>query len=146
MRTTFCSDRIDAHRLLVQVSTGRTTVNYMSNQKIFSQGEDANFVFFVQDGGVKLTTTSEQGVETLLGIAEQGQFFGEACLHDLPVRIVTATAMGDCRVTSVTKEAMLSTINSQHKFAKMFVDYLSDNNSWLQKDLLEHLLKSSEAA
>jgi CRP/FNR family transcriptional regulator, cyclic AMP receptor protein len=146
MRTTFCSDLIDAHRLLVQASAGRTTASYKIDQRIFSQGEDADFVFFVQDGSVKLTTTSEQGLETLLGIAERGQFFGETCLHDVPVRIATATAVTDCRVTSVMKEAMLSTIHSQPRFAKMFVDYLSDHNSWLQKEFLDHLLKSPEAA
>ena len=146
MRTTFCSDRIDAHRLLVQVSTGRTTVSYTDNQKIFTQGDDADFVFFVQDGSVKLSTTSEQGLETLLGIAQQGQFFGETCLHDVPVRVATATAISDCRITSVSKGAMLSTIHSQPKFAKMFVDYLSDHNSWLRKDFLDRLLKSPEAA
>jgi CRP/FNR family transcriptional regulator, cyclic AMP receptor protein len=146
MRTTFCCDRIDAHRLLVQVSSGRTTASYQNNQRIFTQGEDAEFVFFVHDGHVKLTTTSKQGLETLLGIAEQGQFFGEACLHDVPVRIATATAIGDCRVTSVTKAAMLSTIHSQARFAKMFIEYLSDHNSWVQKDLLDHLLEPAEAA
>jgi CRP/FNR family transcriptional regulator, cyclic AMP receptor protein len=146
MRSTFCPDQIDAHRLLVQVSTGRTTASYKNDQQIFNQGEDADFVFFIQDGRVKLTTTSKHGLKTMLGIAEPGQFFGETCLHDVPVRIATATAIGDCRVTSVTKAAMLSTIHSQPRLAKMFVDYLSDHNSWLQKDLLDHLLKSPEAA
>jgi CRP/FNR family transcriptional regulator, cyclic AMP receptor protein len=146
MRSTFCPDQIDAHRLLVQVSTGRTTASYKNDQKIFSQGEDADFVFFVQDGRVELTTRSKQGLQTVLGIAERGQFFGETCLHDVPVRIATATAIGECRITSVTKVAMLSMIHSQPRFAKMFVDYLSDNNGWLQKDFLDRLLKSPEAA
>lgn len=146
MQASFCSDRIDAHRLLVQASAGRTTASYSIDQKIFSQGEDANFVFFVQDGSIKLTTTSEQGVETLLGTAQQGQFFGETCLHDVPVRIATATALTDCRITSVMKEAMLSTIHSQPRFAKMFVDYLSDHNGWLQKDFLDRLLQLPVAA
>jgi CRP/FNR family transcriptional regulator, cyclic AMP receptor protein len=146
MRSTFCPDQIDAHRLLIQVSTGRTTASYANNQKIFSQGEDADFVFFVQDGSVELTTTSDQGFETLIGIAQQEQFFGEACLHDVPVRIASATAIGDCRITSVTKGAMLSTIQSQPRFAKMFIDYLSNHNSWVQRELLDHLLDSAEAA
>jgi CRP/FNR family transcriptional regulator, cyclic AMP receptor protein len=146
MRSTFCSDKIDAHRLLVQASAGRTTASYKNDQNIFHQGEDADFVFFVQDGRVKLSTTSKQGLESVLGIAEQGQFFGETCLHDVPVRIATATAIADCRVTSVTKEAMLSTIYSQPRFAKMFVDYLSEHNSWLQRDFLDRLLKPPVAA
>jgi CRP/FNR family transcriptional regulator, cyclic AMP receptor protein len=146
MPSTFWPDQIDAHRLLVQISTGRASASYKNNQKIFNQGEEADFVFFVQEGSVRLSAASENGLETLLGIAQQGQFFGEACLHDVPVRIATATAIGDCRITSVTKGAMLSTIHSQPKFAKKFIDYLSDHNSWVQKDLLDHLLKSAEAA
>jgi CRP-like cAMP-binding protein len=146
MEPQFWADRIDAHRLLVQVSTGRSTANYKNNQKIYNQGEDANFVFFVQHGSVRLTTKFEHGLETSLGTAQKGQFFGEACLHDVPVRIASATAIGDCRITSVTKEAMLSTIYRQPRFARMFIDYLSDHNSWVQKHLLDHLLGPVEAA
>ena len=146
MPSTFWPDQIDAHRLLVQISTGRASASYNNNQKIFNQGEDADFVFFVQEGRVRLSATSEHGLENLLGIAQQGQFFGEACLHDVPVRIASATAIGDCRITSVTKGAMLSTIQSQPRFAKMFIDYLSNHNSWVQRELLDHLLDSAEAA
>jgi CRP-like cAMP-binding protein len=142
MEPAFWADQIDAHRLLVQVTTGRHTADYNNGQKIYSQGEDANFVYFVQDGSVKITATPETGVETLLGVARAGQFFGEACLYDVPIRIASATAAGNCRITSVTKEALLSTINGQPRFARMFIEYLSDHNSWVQKDLLEHLLKS----
>ena len=145
MEPVFLPDQIDAHRLLVQIGIGRSTASYKNNQTIFAQGEDAEFVFFLQDGRVKLTK-SEHGSETLLGIAQQGQFFGEACLHNVPVRMATATAISDCRITSVTKEAMLSTIHSQPKFARMFIEYLLDRNNWAQKHLLDHLLKSAEAA
>jgi CRP/FNR family cyclic AMP-dependent transcriptional regulator len=138
-------DQIDAHRLLVEVATGRSTASYKNDQKIFSQGEEAAFVFFVQEGSVKLVT-HEHGVENQLGTAQPGQFFGEACLHNVPIRIATATAIGDCRITSVTKKAILCTIRSQPRFAKMFIDFLSDQNSWTQKHLLEHLLEQAEAA
>ena len=145
MQPLFLPDQMDAHRLLVLIEHGRATANYKDKQKIFKQGEDARFVFFVQDGRVELTSF-QNGLETSLGTAQQGQFFGEACLHDVPIRIATATAIGDCRITSVTKEAMLSTILHEPKFARMFIDYLSDHNSWTQKHLLEHLLEATEAA
>jgi CRP/FNR family cyclic AMP-dependent transcriptional regulator len=145
MEPHFCADQVDAHRLLVQVGSGRSTTTYKGNQKIYSQGEEADFVFFVQEGSVDLTTFTE-GQEKLLGTAQQGQFFGEACLYDTPVRLSTATATGDCRITSVTKEALLCTIRSQARFARMFIDYLSDQNSWTQKHLLEHLLEPAETA
>jgi CRP/FNR family transcriptional regulator, cyclic AMP receptor protein len=119
--------------------------NQLQSSKNFQPGEDANFVFFVQEGSVKLTT-HECGAENLLGKALQGQFFGEACLHDVPVRLATATAIGRCRITAVTKAAMLFTIRSQPRFAGMFIDYLADQNSWTQKHLLEHLLAQAEAA
>ncbi len=143
MESVFCSDRIDAHRLLVQVGAGRSTVTYRHNQNIYTQGEEAHFVFFVQEGSVHLSV-SEHGTKTSLATVQQGQFFGEACLHDIPVRIASATAIGECRITSVTKGAMLSTIYSQPKLAKMFVDYLSNHNAWVRRDLLDHLLLSSE--
>jgi CRP/FNR family cyclic AMP-dependent transcriptional regulator len=145
MQPSFSPDQIDAHRLLAQVGTGRVTTGYKNNQRIFNQGDDADFVFFVQEGRVKLTAF-EHGLETLLGTAQQGQFFGVACLHDPSVRLATATAIGDCRITSVAKGAMLSTIHSQPRLARMFIDYLVNHNSWVQKHLLEHLLESAVAA
>jgi len=146
MEPHFLDDQVDAHRLLVKVSTGRSTGDFKDNQKIYRQGEQADFVFFVQDGSVMLTTTSERGLTTSLGIAQTGQFFGEACLHDVPVRLASATAIGDCRITSITKDAMLSTINGHPRFARLFIDYLSDHNAWVQKHLLEHLLEPAGAA
>jgi CRP-like cAMP-binding protein len=145
MQPVFLPDHIDAHRLLVLIEHGRATATYKDKQKVFRQGEDARFVFFVQDGRVELTSLKDN-LEIALGTAHQGQFFGEACLHDVPIRIATATAIGDCRITSVTKEAMLSTILREPKFARMFIDYLSDHNSWTQKHLLEHLIEAAEVA
>jgi CRP-like cAMP-binding protein len=145
MEPTFWADQIDAHRLLVQISTGRSTADYKDNQKIYSQGEDANFVFFVQDGSVSITATSAQGVESSLGIARAGQFFGEACLYDVPVRVASARALGNCRITSVTKGAMLGTIYGQPRFARMFIDYLSAHNSWVRSAMLDHLLSPADA-
>lgn len=145
MEPHFLADQVDAHRLLVQVGTGRNTADYIDNQKIYSQGEEASFVFFVQEGSVKLTIRLEGGLELSLGIAQKGQFFGEACLHDIPIRLASATAIGDCRITSVTKEALLSTIYSQPRFARMFVDYLASHNSWVQRHLLDHLLEPTAA-
>jgi CRP/FNR family transcriptional regulator, cyclic AMP receptor protein len=145
MEPAFCSDQIDAHRLLVKVSTGRCTNDYQNNQQIYRQGEGADFVFFVQAGSVRITAISEHGLETSLGVARVGQFFGEACLYDVPVRVATATAEGDCRITSVTKAAMFSAIYGQPKFARKFVEYLAAHNSWVQKELLDHLISPAKA-
>jgi CRP/FNR family transcriptional regulator, cyclic AMP receptor protein len=144
MEAHFWADQVDAHRILVQASAGRSTNTYEDGQQIYRQGEDASLVFFVQDGCVDITRF-DQGKEWLVGTARPGKFFGEACLYDTPVRLSTATAIGDCRITSVTKKALLCTIRSQPRFARMFIDYLSGQNSWTQKHLLEHLLEPEAA-
>ena len=146
MQTTFQPDQTNAHRMLIQVELGRATANFKSKQKIYRQGEDAGFVYFVQEGSVKLVVRSEDGVESVLGIAQPGQFFGEACLHEVTIRFATATAMEDSRITSVSKAAMLSALKEEPKFAKLFVDYLLDHNSWVQKHMIVHLLSLDEAA
>jgi len=137
-------NQVEAHRMLIQVATGRATTDYPSGRQIFAQGDDADFVFFIQNGSVKLTTISSDGAEDLIGTAHEGQFFGEACLHSVPVRLATATAIGDCRITSVTKAAMLSALQAQPRFARMFIGYLAAHNSWLKKELLDHLLLTGE--
>jgi CRP/FNR family cyclic AMP-dependent transcriptional regulator len=145
MQTPFQPDQTIAHRLLVQVGSGRATHSYDNGQKIYIQDEDACFVYFVQEGSVKLTVASG-GAESTLGIVKRGQFFGEACLHDIPVRAASATAIGDCRITSVTKAAILSAVHDEPKFAKLFIDYLLNHNSWVQKPMFDHLLNLEEVA
>ena len=128
MQPTFLPDQIDVHRLLAHIGSGKTTETYRNNEKIYIQGEEADFVFFVQEGCVELSVASADGLN-LLGIANKGQFFGEACLHQVPVRIASATAIGDCRITLVAKEAMLTAIKDRPRFAGVFIDYLLDHNS-----------------
>jgi CRP/FNR family cyclic AMP-dependent transcriptional regulator len=138
-------DQIDAHHLLVRVGTGRATATYRCNQTIYRQGEPAALICFVQQGAVELSLTSEDDVETVLGTAKEGQFFGGTCLYDVPFRIATATAMTDSRITSVTKAAMLAAIRERPRFAKMFTDHLW-HNTMSEKELLGRLLKLADAA
>lgn len=77
LQTTFWPDQIDAHRLLVSVGSGRATASYGNNQKIYTQDEAADFVFFLQEGRVRLTVMSKYGVETVLGTVKEGQFSGK---------------------------------------------------------------------
>jgi CRP-like cAMP-binding protein len=141
----FSPDLIDAHRLLVQVSAGRTTTVYDRYQRIYSQGEDADVVFFVQHGAAEITVKPRHGLETAIGIAKEGQFFGGTCLYDVPLRVATATAILDSRITAITKEAILTAIRERPRFAKMFIDHLW-HNTVAQKDLLDRLLRVAEAA
>jgi CRP/FNR family transcriptional regulator, cyclic AMP receptor protein len=135
---------IDPHKLLIQVQAGRTTSEYSHDQEIFVQGEVAASVFFIQQGRVKVTVTSEHGKEAVIGIMQDGQFLGEGCLQDQAPRTATARALGRCRITSITKDAMLSAIHDDPQFAKLFLDHLLSRNSRIQADVVDQLFNSSE--
>ena len=131
---------IDAHQLLVLVEGGRSTSTYEIDQKIFSQGEIAEIVYFVQYGIVELTRT-DCGSDFVLGIATEGHFFGAACLDGVMVRITSATALTQCRITSVTKKAMLAAIIERPKFSRMFIDHLWFNNAASEDAVLSRLAR-----
>jgi len=89
--------------------------------------------FYIQKGNVKLTVLSEHGKEAVVGILEPGQFFGEGCLNGHPLRIATTSAMEECVITSITKEAMIAALHSEPKFSELFMAYLLTRNSRLKR-------------
>ena len=135
---------VDPHKLLAQIGGGRCTSDYKENQDICVQGEAADSVFFVQKGRVKATVTSQQGKEATVGIFEEGQFFGEGCLSGQPTRVATMKALGDCRVTSITKAAMITALHNQPMFSELFIDHLLSRNSRIEADVIDQLFNSSE--
>ena len=141
---TLWPSRNDPHALLAQMEFDGVTEDYRNNQNIFVQGNVADSVFFIQKGRVKITVTSEHGKDAALGIMDEGQFFGEACLQDQPLRTAAAIALGDCRITSITKAAMLSAIRDQPEFSKLFMDHLLSRNRRIQEDVVNQLFNSSE--
>ena len=144
VQPTFWPHQNDPDKLLAQIGAGRATQDYRNNQNVFSQGEVADFVLFIQKGRVKLTVTSEYGKEAVIGVMEEGQFFGEGCLRDQPLRTATAITLSDCRITSITKDVMLSAIHDQPQFSKLFMDHLLSRNSRIQEDVVDQLFNSSE--
>ena len=131
-------------KLSLQTHIGRTTDDYRNGQVIFVQGELADSVFFVEEGRVKITVTSEQGKEAVIGIMQEGQFFGEACLQGQRFRTATAIAFTACRVTSIKKAAMVLALRGEQGFSKLFLDHLLSRNSRIQEDVLDQLFNSSE--
>ena len=119
-------------------------MNINKNQHVFEQGDVADTVFYIQKGRVKLTVLSEQGKEAVVGILEPGQFFGEGCLNGHTLRIATTTAMEECVITSITKEAMIATLHTEPKFSELFMAYLLTRNSRIEEDLIDQLFNSSE--
>jgi CRP/FNR family cyclic AMP-dependent transcriptional regulator len=134
----------DPRAFLSRAEAGKTIENYARNQKIFSQGDVADTVFFIQKGKVKITVLSEHGKEAVVGIFSAGQFFGEACLEGAQLRTATSEAMEDCLITSITKTAMLAALSEEPKFSAFFLAYLLSRNSRIEDDLIDQLFNSSE--
>jgi len=137
-------DIFDPKTFLAKVGAGKTILEFRKNQHVFEQGDVADTVFYIQRGKVKLTVVSEQGKEAVVAILEPGQFFGEGCMNGHPLRIATTTAIEDCVITSITKEAMLAAIHDEPKFSELFMAYLLTRNSRIEEDLIDQLFNSSE--
>src|SRR3984893_5284127 len=138
------NDGFDPKAFLAKVGAGKTIVKLEKNQHVFEQGDVADTVFYVQKGKVKLTVLSEQGKEAVVGMLDPGQFFGEGCLNGHPLRIATTSAMEECVITSITKEAMIAALHAEPKFSELFMAYLLTRNSRIEEGLIDQLFNSSE--
>jgi CRP/FNR family cyclic AMP-dependent transcriptional regulator len=135
----------DPQKFLAKVGEGKIVSTYRREQVVFSQGEIADAVFYIQQGKVKLTVVSEQGKEAVVAILGPGHFFGEGCLNGHPLRIATArTVNDDCLVTRLEKTTMLATIRKEPEFSEIFMAYLLTRNSRVEEDLIDQLFNSSE--
>ena len=138
------SEAFDPRTFLGRAGPGTTVERYVKNQKIFSQGDIADAVFYIQKGKVKITVLSEHGKEAVVGIVAEGQFFGEGCLEGAQLRTATSQAMEECLITSVTRNAMVAALGREPKFSAFFIAYLLSRNSRIEDDLIDQLFNSSE--
>jgi len=107
---------------------------------IFAQGNPADAVFYLQTGKVKLTVVSKTGKEATIGILSDGSFFGEGSLAGQALRMGSATALTECAVLRIGKEAMMETLQREHKFSDLFVAYLLARNIRYEEDLVDNCL------
>ena len=138
------SANFDPVNFVEKVGAGKAILKFGKDDVIFAQGDVADNVYYIQEGRVKVVVLSEQGKEAVVGILEQGQFFGEGCLNGQRLRISTTIAMEPCVVTSIAGAAMLETLHSEPAFSDMFMSYLLTRNARIEEDLIDQLFNSSE--
>ena len=134
----------DPKIFLANVGEGKTISKYRKNQTIFSQGQIADAVFYIQQGKVKLTVVSEQGKEAVIAILGPGHFFGEGCLNGHQLRIATTRAVDESVITRLEKATMIATIHNEPEFSELFMAYLLTRSSRVEEDLIDQLFNSSE--
>ena len=129
---------------LSKVGNGKTSLTPSKKQALFSQGDAADAVFYIQGGKVKLTVVSQEGKEAVVAILEQGSFLGESCLAGQTVRTSTATALEDSSLVRIDKDAMIRLLHEEPTFAELFMSYLLTHSIRIQEDLVDQLFNSSE--
>lgn len=134
----------DPRGFLAGIASGKATRQYDGSQIIFSQGDTADAVFFIEHGKVKLSVVSAHGKEAVLGILEEGSFFGEGCLSGQTLRMSTAAALQAASIIRVDRTAILGLIHREPEFAGLFIRYLLSRNVRIEEDLVDQLFNSAE--
>lgn len=134
----------DPKKFLATIGEGRKVVAFPKKQSVFSQGDTADAVFYIQQGTVRLTVVSNDGKEATLGILSTGDFFGEGSLAGQAVRMGSATAITDCQILRVDNKAMMLALHREHTLSDLFVGYLLARNIRYEEDLVDQLFNSSE--
>lgn len=134
----------DPDTFLATIGEGRKILVVPKKQTIFAQGDDADAVFYIQKGKVRLTVVSKTGKEATIAILDEGNFFGEGALAGQVRRMGSASAITACEVLRVEKKAMMEALHREHAFSDMFVAYLLSRNIRYEEDLVDQLFNSSE--
>ena len=134
----------DPRRFLETIGEGRKSLAVSKKERIFSQGDAADAVFYIQNGKVRLTVVSKIGKEATIAMLGAKNFFGEGSLAGQVLRMGSAVALTDCQLLRIEKKAMMDALHREHAFSDMFVAYLLARNIRYEEDLVDHLFNSSE--
>jgi CRP-like cAMP-binding protein len=131
-------------RALTRMELRKNDLRFNKNETIYSQGDDANNVFYLEQGRVKITVVSRSGKEAVLALLGENNFFGEGCLTGQRVRLSTATAITECTAVSIDKDVMRRAMHKEEAFSDRFVSHLLARNQRIEEDLVDQLFNSSE--
>jgi CRP/FNR family transcriptional regulator, cyclic AMP receptor protein len=134
----------DPDALFKSANGGAKIVKFDKDQSIFTQGDPADSVFYIQDGKVKITVLSEQGKEAVIAILGAGDFCGEGCLGGQTVRIASCVAMTGGVAVSLAKMSVIRMVHDNTEFAELFTGHLLARNIRVEADLVDQLFNSSE--
>jgi CRP-like cAMP-binding protein len=130
--------------LLAKVGLPSTSLEFKSGQTVFSQGDPARTVFYIQKGDAKLSVLSGHGKEAVVAILGEDAFFGEGCLAGQRVRMATATTIGPSTVLRIEQKEMMRVLHDQHTFSDIFIRHMLLRTIRVEADLVDQLFNSSE--
>ncbi len=135
---------LDPLKFLATVGEGRKVVAFLKKQAIFTQGDAAGPVFYIREGKVRHSVVSKLGKDATLGIWSKGAFFGDDGLAGPSLRTGSVTAMTDCTLLQIDKEAMMLALQGERAFSDIYISYLLARNIRYQEDFVDQIFGSSE--
>jgi CRP/FNR family cyclic AMP-dependent transcriptional regulator len=135
---------LHSESILARVDGGKTKSQYQKNQIVYSQGDPAVFVFYVQAGKLKVTIASEEGKEAIVAILQAGSFCGEECLTGHEAHIATVRALTKCELVQMPKASIIRALHDDEEFSELFTTYIMERNIRVQEDLFDQRLNSTE--
>ena len=123
---------------------GRKVAKFPAKETVFAQGDPAENVMYIQEGGVKLTVVNESGREAVVAILGPGDFFGEGCLAGQTICIATAVAIAPTTLLVIEKSEMIRVLHGEHEFSDRFIAHMLARNIRVEEDLIDQLFNSSE--
>jgi len=134
----------DWDTLLARISKGKTPLRFAEEETVFVQGQPADSLFFLVRGKVRLSVTRQDGKGAIVATLSTGKFFGEGCLAGQPLRMATATAVGDCSLMKIDKPMMARMLHDDVGLGEMFVAHLLARIIRYEADLIDQIFNSSE--
>ena len=134
----------NAQVFLDSAGVARKVTEFKRKEAIFSQGDPASNVLYIQKGGVRLSVINETGKEAVVAVLGPGDFFGEGCLAGQPIRMGTATAIAATTVLIIEKNEMIRVLHVEHALSDRFISYMLSRNIRIEEDLVDQLFNSSE--
>jgi CRP/FNR family transcriptional regulator, cyclic AMP receptor protein len=134
----------NAQAFLQSTGAARTVAEYRRSQRIYSQGDIASNVMYIEKGGVKLSVVNETGKEAVVALLGPGDFFGEGCLAGVPFRMGIATAITPCTVLVIERKEMIRVLHDEQKLSDRFIAYLLTRNIRIEEDLVDQIFNSIE--
>jgi CRP-like cAMP-binding protein len=138
------TEGFDAQAFLNSAGVARKVKKLKRAEVVYSQGDAAKSVLYIQEGGVRLSVVSEGGKEAVVAMLGPGDFFGEGCLAGQSVRMGTATAITPSTVLVIEKSEMFKVLHEQHSLSDRFITFMLARNIRIEEDLVDQLFNSSE--
>ena len=138
------ADSFDPQAFLDTAGVARTIAEFRRGESIYSQGEAAESVMYVQKGGVKFSVVNGSGKEAVVAMFGPSDFFGEGCMAGQSIRMGTATAITPTTLLVIEKDELLRVLHTEHELSDHFISHMLAHNIRVEEDLMDQLFNSSE--